>query len=667
MKRVLFALLLLVGGWLHPGFPVCAHAENWPGWRKDGTGVSSEIGVPLQWGPDTNIRWKTPIPGEGLSSPIVWDDQVLVTTARRASQRHPLLPAALIVLSLFCAVALWCAADGTLRDPLGTMAVPWTTESRRRRWLRKSLASLLFVGVGYGTIMGVERAYDLFEKYPESLRNRLFDKTWYFTDVPGAEEIHTPLSAFRIFSGGTVPGPFFGAPRIPKGCYYAGFLAMFSVLVVNTVIAGRRRSGQEQPPPTDRETVAAGRPIILGASLPGTADSPAVPFGRPLITVLCRLLDWLTALAVSCFLITIHSAAMADLPYAPAGNTWFLAGSIGALGLIAFMLWLPPRGWLRLGGLLVACAVLAYIVLAAPENEAFGIRATAVRAGFPRLVKLLAGLSVVGIAVAFLTPAPSGLARSVRRAWSARCLGSAAILLAAGSYFGSSHFLLPHEVYVREVVSVDRKIGETQWIAKCHAGDISGEMHAANSMATATPVTDGERIYAHFSEAGLFCLDMTGDVQWRYDEPVPPAHWGAASSPILWQDLVIMTYDTDHHSLTVGIDKRSGAQRWRSDRTSQIVPSQLLDAYTTPVIIERNGNAELIHQACKLLVGYEPATGAERWAFSHVGEQPVPSPVVSEDLIIVLGGKYAPYLGAVRIHSEGDSEVAEEVWNGRKG
>ena len=57
------------------------HAENWPGWRgPGGTGVSSESTFPVSW-TDANIRWKTPIPGRGHSSPIVWGDRVFLTTA----------------------------------------------------------------------------------------------------------------------------------------------------------------------------------------------------------------------------------------------------------------------------------------------------------------------------------------------------------------------------------------------------------------------------------------------------------------------------------------------------------------------------------------------------------------------------------------------------------
>ncbi|MEK7677194.1 MAG: PQQ-binding-like beta-propeller repeat protein [Verrucomicrobiota bacterium] len=60
----------------------CIQAENWPGFRgPTRQGVSTETGLPLQWSAMENVAWKTPIPGEAWSSPIVWGDRVFVTTA----------------------------------------------------------------------------------------------------------------------------------------------------------------------------------------------------------------------------------------------------------------------------------------------------------------------------------------------------------------------------------------------------------------------------------------------------------------------------------------------------------------------------------------------------------------------------------------------------------
>ena len=66
-------VLLMSTGW--------ATAGNWPGWRGDGQGISSENNLPLKWSEQDKVKWKTPIPGTGHSSPIVWGNRLFVTTA----------------------------------------------------------------------------------------------------------------------------------------------------------------------------------------------------------------------------------------------------------------------------------------------------------------------------------------------------------------------------------------------------------------------------------------------------------------------------------------------------------------------------------------------------------------------------------------------------------
>ena len=56
-------------------------AQNWPGWRGDGLGISPEKNLPLKWSEQDGVKWKTPIPGAGHSSPIVWGDRIFVTTS----------------------------------------------------------------------------------------------------------------------------------------------------------------------------------------------------------------------------------------------------------------------------------------------------------------------------------------------------------------------------------------------------------------------------------------------------------------------------------------------------------------------------------------------------------------------------------------------------------
>lgn len=59
-----------------------AAQQNWPQFRGAGSrGVGSSPQLPLVWGADTNVAWRTPIPGRGWSSPIVWGDRIFLTTA----------------------------------------------------------------------------------------------------------------------------------------------------------------------------------------------------------------------------------------------------------------------------------------------------------------------------------------------------------------------------------------------------------------------------------------------------------------------------------------------------------------------------------------------------------------------------------------------------------
>ena len=54
---------------------------NWPAWRRDGSGISDEKRLPVFWSETENVRWRTGLPGEGNSSPIVWGNRVFLTAA----------------------------------------------------------------------------------------------------------------------------------------------------------------------------------------------------------------------------------------------------------------------------------------------------------------------------------------------------------------------------------------------------------------------------------------------------------------------------------------------------------------------------------------------------------------------------------------------------------
>lgn len=82
MRRIAWILLAL-------SLAAAATADNWPAWRgADGTGRCRETGVPVQWSATENVRWKTPLPGPGNSTPIVWGDRIFLTQSLDEGGKH---------------------------------------------------------------------------------------------------------------------------------------------------------------------------------------------------------------------------------------------------------------------------------------------------------------------------------------------------------------------------------------------------------------------------------------------------------------------------------------------------------------------------------------------------------------------------------------------------
>ena len=77
-KARIMAAILIVASVLASG----VHGKDWPCFRGPGRqGISQEQDVPTRWSATSNIRWKTPVPGDGWSYPIVSGDRVFITTA----------------------------------------------------------------------------------------------------------------------------------------------------------------------------------------------------------------------------------------------------------------------------------------------------------------------------------------------------------------------------------------------------------------------------------------------------------------------------------------------------------------------------------------------------------------------------------------------------------
>ena len=146
-------------------------------------------------------------------------------------------------------------------------------------------------------------------------------------------------------------------------------------------------------------------------------------------------------------------------------------------------------------------------------------------------------------------------------------------------------------------------------------GGITHPKHALNSFASATPATDGKRVFVSWGDNDEFFMVAhdfeTGKELWRTQLGVSlsgDGH-GTAVSPVLFEDLVIIL---NEHDTSLGyiaaLDQATGKVRWKIDRKINKM------TYSTPILVEDGGQTQLIN-ACldDGLMGLNPRTGKILW------------------------------------------------------
>ncbi len=187
-------------------------------------------------------------------------------------------------------------------------------------------------------------------------------------------------------------------------------------------------------------------------------------------------------------------------------------------------------------------------------------------------------------------------------------------------------------------------------------------MNPKNSRASPTPIVDGDRVYVHFGADGTAALTTSGEIVWKTRLPYESQH-GNGGSPVVYNDLLIVSCDGSDSAFVVAFDKRTGKQRWRTMRR------QPWDqAYSTPLVIRVGDRDELVSVGAYRAAAYDPATGKEIWRVSYAdGFSNVPRPVFGHGLVYIATGFQEPSLLAVRVDGTGDVTKTHIAWTLRRG
>jgi outer membrane protein assembly factor BamB len=206
------------------------------------------------------------------------------------------------------------------------------------------------------------------------------------------------------------------------------------------------------------------------------------------------------------------------------------------------------------------------------------------------------------------------------------------------------------------VTALDKKTGKVLWERTAHAGVPRNKRHIKSTYASATPATDGRIVVAWFGSEGVHAYDVNGNLRWKVDfgrvdmgaYDIPTYEWGPASSPIIWNDLVIIQCDTQADSFVLALRVDTGETVWKTERDE-------LPSWGTPTVVDTPLGPELVTNASNFVRGYDPRTGKELWRLGRSSKITAPTPIAADGLMIIASGR-APErpLFAVRPGARGD-------------
>jgi outer membrane protein assembly factor BamB len=216
-----------------------------------------------------------------------------------------------------------------------------------------------------------------------------------------------------------------------------------------------------------------------------------------------------------------------------------------------------------------------------------------------------------------------------------------------------------------KVIALDRDTGRVVWEQTAWEGTPYDDRHRKSSYAASTPATDGKMVFAYFGAEGLYAYDVSGKPAWKFmPGKLGTVGMGAATSPVLFQNLVIMQADEEagDNSFIVGLDKKTGREVWRTPRKVQV-------SWSTPLLVNTGKRVELITSGTESVISYDPATGKELWRSMGLESNAIPSPVATaaHDMVVVSTGFPAKLAYAVRLGASGELKDADIVWRYTKG
>jgi outer membrane protein assembly factor BamB len=242
------------------------------------------------------------------------------------------------------------------------------------------------------------------------------------------------------------------------------------------------------------------------------------------------------------------------------------------------------------------------------------------------------------------TPIP-GLAHSSPVVWGNRIFVTSAVSSNPAATFrpglyGDGDASDDRSVQRWTIFAIDKTTGKTLWERVAHEGAPVDKRHIKSTYASATPVTDGRIVVASFGSQGVHAYDVDGNFLWKLDlghlnvgaYDIPTFEWGPASSPIVWNGMVMLQCDTQDDSFLLAVKADTGETVWKT-------PREELPSWGTPTVAMTASGPQLVTNASNFIRGYDPGTGKELWRLGGSSKITAPTPVFDEGVFVVASGR----------------------------
>jgi outer membrane protein assembly factor BamB len=211
------------------------------------------------------------------------------------------------------------------------------------------------------------------------------------------------------------------------------------------------------------------------------------------------------------------------------------------------------------------------------------------------------------------------------------------------------------------VICLNKNDGSLLWEREATRGVPQVKRHLKSTHANCTVATNGTQVVAFFGGEGLYCYSPSGELLWKmepgkldsgwfYDKSY---QWGFASSPVIFQDMVVIQCDVQEDSYVAALALADGREIWKTMRDE-------IPGWSTPTVVDSPRGPMLLTHGTGFARGYNARTGEEWWRFGPYSEIVVPTPFVAHDLIFLASG-YSPIqpIAAIELDASGDISLPE--------